>query len=108
MRNLAIATIVAALLATATSGAALWRTRDLSTSSTENTPSSELVEVPDATARTIFVSAKLLSDLRLKYKVVWASSTTVAKNVVMSQNPLPGIDVPADTDVELTVSNGSP
>jgi beta-lactam-binding protein with PASTA domain len=108
MRNLAIAAIAAAVLATATSGAALWRTRHLSTSSTGNKPTSELVQVPDATNKTVLLMGALLSDLRLKFKVVWASSTTVAKSAVISQNPAPGSNVPVDTVVELTVSNGSP
>ena len=104
MRKLAIAAILAAALAGVMSGAALWRTRHLSTSS--DPAASEPVEVPDVTNKTVFVVGKVLTDMHLRFKVAWAPSTTVAKSTVISQNPPPFALVPVDTFVELTVSNG--
>jgi hypothetical protein len=108
MRKLAIAAIVAAALATATSGAALWRTRHLSTSSTDNTPlpASALVDVPDATNQNVLVVGKTLTDLNLKFQLVKTPSPTVAKSIVISQNPAPGTKMPVDNAVQLTVSDG--
>jgi len=116
MKKLAIAAIVAAALAVVTSGAALWRTRDLSkpsngtTASTgePSTASGEPVAVPDTTNKNFFGAGQDLSAVGLKFKVVRTPSATVAKSIVISQNPAPGTTVPAGTEVELTVSNGSP
>jgi len=107
MRKLAIAAIVAAALATATSGAALWRTRHLS-KSTENTPvpTSALVDVPDTTNQNVLLAGKTLSDLNLKFQLVKTPSPTVAKSIVISQNPAPGTKMPVDNAVQLTVSDG--
>ncbi len=109
MRKLAIAAIVAAALATATSGAALWRTRHLSTSSTENTPIPTirpLVDVPDATNQNVLRAGETLTDLNLKFQLVKTPSPTVAKSIVISQNPAPGTKMPVDNAVQLTVSDG--
>jgi eukaryotic-like serine/threonine-protein kinase len=117
MKKLAIAAIVVAALAVVTSGAALWRTRDLSKSPETNstTSSSEpsttavpLVDVPDTTNKNAFGAVAALTDLQLHYKIVRTPSATVPERTVMSQTPAPGTQVPPGTLVELTVSSGPP
>jgi beta-lactam-binding protein with PASTA domain len=117
MKKLAIAAIVVAALAVVTSGAALWRTRDLSkppetnsTTSSEapSTTAAPLVDVPDTTTKNAFGAAQALTDLQLHYKIVRTASATVPEKGVISQNPAPGTQVPAGTVVELTVSSGPP
>jgi len=112
MKKLAIAAIVAAVLATATSAAALYRTRDLSSPNT-NSPSSTppassagLVEVPDLTNTNLFQAGATLIAVQLKFKFTHAPSDTVAKNSVISQNPAATTPVAVGTVIELTVSDG--
>lgn len=115
MKKLAVAAIVAAVLAMGTSGAALYRTRHLSSSNTTPTSSipsqvptsnAGLVEVPDTTNQTVYGAAGLLSLLGLKSSITRAPSNEVTANSVISQNPVPGLQVPPGTVVELTVSSG--
>jgi beta-lactam-binding protein with PASTA domain len=105
MKKLAIAAITAALLAAVMSGAALWRTRHLSSSE----PSGSVqVDVPDGTNKSVYAAGQALNGVKLKFKVVRAPSATVAKQVVISQTPAAGTKVMEGSEVELTVSNGPP
>jgi hypothetical protein len=109
MRKLATAAILAAALAMVMSGAALWRTRHLSSSKNNSTVSNgSEVAVPDATNKIAYVAGAEMSQLKLKYKLTRTPSATVAKSMVISQNPAPGTKVPPGTQVELTVSSGPP
>jgi hypothetical protein len=113
MKKLAIAAIVAAVLATATSGAALYRTRHLSTS-TKNPTSSDaptsssaaLIEVPDVTNMPSLQAGALLTAVQLRFTIARAPSDAVAKNSVISHNPPAATLVPAGTVIALTVSDG--
>jgi beta-lactam-binding protein with PASTA domain len=114
MRKLATATILAAVLAMAMSGAALYKTRHLSSSkkdsNTTSTVSSDLpadqVVVPDATNKSAFAAGAALSNLKLKYTVTRTQSATVQKSMVISQSPVAGTTVAPGTSIALTVSNG--
>ena len=105
MKKLAIAAITAAVLAMVMSGAALWRTRHLPSS---GQPGSGQVEVPDATNKSALTVGHALTAINLKVKVVKTPSETVAKAMVISQNPAPGTTVPTGSEIELTVSTGPP
>jgi len=113
MKKLAIAAIVVAALAVVTSSAALWRTRNLSNSHSNTTPSTApstsqgpLIDVPDAVNQTGAAAAFALTAIDLKSKVVRAASDTIPERTVISQTPAPGTKVPAGTVVELTISSG--
>jgi serine/threonine-protein kinase len=111
MRKLATAAIVAAVLAMVLSGAALWRTRHLSSSKSNpgvspTNPAAEQVAVPDVTNKNSFEASLNLSAAKLSYRMVKAPSATVAKNFVISEDPAAGTMVPAGTEIQLTTSTG--
>ena len=68
---------------------------------------SPLVDVPDATNKSALAVGKALTD-QAEVQDGQTPSATVAKSIVISQNPAPGTKVPAGTEVELTVSSGPP
>jgi len=112
MKKLAVAAIVAAVLAIGTSGAALYRTRHLSSSKTNPTSSevptssAQLIEVPDMTNVPVFQAGATLTAVQLKFTTTRAPSDIVVLNSVISQTPAPATTVPAGTVVQLTVSSG--
>jgi len=111
MRKVAIATIVLGGLAIVMSGATLWRTRHAPSKAPaviSTSPEPGSVAVPDGTNKSAYVAGQALTDSDLKFKLVRTSSTTVAKAIVISQDPAPGAFVAPGTVVTLTVSTGPP
>ena len=116
MKKLSIAALVVAGLAVLMSGAALWRTRDISSKKSTTTAAAKptattapaLVSVPNATTKNAYTVGADLRKMKLKFKVVTSASVTIGKNRVMAQNPAPGTKVPVGTEIELTVSTGPP
>ena len=64
------------------------------------------VTVPDMVNKNVFEAGAALATIKLKYKVVKVPSATVAKALVISQNPAAGTVVPLGTEIELTASTG--
>jgi beta-lactam-binding protein with PASTA domain len=111
MKKLSVAAILLASLAVVLSGAALWRTRHISTKAPATAGLSTgsaagLVDVPNEVLKNAYTAGADLTKIKLKFKVTEEPSVSTAKNKVMAQNPAPGTQVPVGTEVELTVSSG--
>jgi beta-lactam-binding protein with PASTA domain len=112
MKKLSIAALVVAILSAGVSGVALYRTRDLpsSTSSAPNgttSTTSQLVEIPFEGGKDAYQAAADLQAAGLGFTVVLAPSVSVPKGKVSSQSPLEGTSVPRGTVIQLTVSSGT-
>jgi beta-lactam-binding protein with PASTA domain len=111
MKKLSIVALVVAILSAGVSGVALYRTRDLP-SSTSSAPggttstTTQLVDVPFEGGQDVFKAAGDLQAVGLGFTVVMAPSVTVPKGRVLSQSPLEGTSVPRGTVIQLTVSSG--
>jgi len=116
MKRLSIAAILIAVASLGVSGWALSRSYDTpavsSPGSTTTTvrgggsATEPLVVVPSVVNRNSIAAAVVLEDAKLTYKVVRATSPSVAEDRVISQNPLQGTEVPEGTVIELTISSG--
>jgi len=69
-------------------------------------PEIKMTEVPDCEGLTLTAAILRLEGYKLKYEVVREHSPTVAKDVVISQDLVPGTQVEEDTLVVLMVSDG--
>jgi beta-lactam-binding protein with PASTA domain len=111
MKKLAVVALVFSVFAICGSAAALWRTRDIVTTPSENTTSTTtaagLVVVPFEAGVDAYQAGADLKAVGLNFAVVEAPSVTVPKGRVLSQSPLEGTTVPLGTVVLLTVSSGS-
>jgi hypothetical protein len=109
MKKLAWGALVWASLAVLVSGAALWRTRHMTSRSkppATTVPTADLVTVPNEVAKDLYGAAADLTTAKLKFTKVSALSATMTENHVVSQDPAPGAQVPAGSTVRLTVSIG--
>lgn len=66
----------------------------------------QLVKVPDVTGKTKADAQRILEQAGFKVKVTEAFSDAVAKGMVISQDPSPGVSLDAGGTVTITVSKG--
>ncbi len=66
----------------------------------------QLVKVPDVTGKTKADAQRILEQAGFKVKAVEAFSDAVAKGMVISQDPSPGVSLDAGGTVTITVSKG--
>ncbi len=118
MKRLPLLAIVLAALALAMSGWALQRSYDepdaspattsTTVKATTTTAAAKLVAVPTVVGKSGVDAAVALKRAGLAPRVDEAPSVSVAKNKVISIDPVAGTQVPRGTIVRITLSSGPP